>query len=71
MRHFEKEPKEYVELTLEICAVSPDAVLVSDGQVHWVPRSVIKNGQHFTVENIGETLEIEIETWIAEIKGLI
>ena len=63
---------EYIELDLEIIAMTRDAVLFSDStQEQWVPRSTILDGNDLEYDQIGETLTVEIQEWMAVDRGLV
>jgi hypothetical protein len=64
--------KQYIELDLEIVAMTPDAILFTDGDYEvWVPRSQVADGVDYWEEDIGLSKEFEITEWFAEKEMLI
>jgi len=37
---------------------------------HWIPRSVIEDGDGFNENDIGEDLEFMVESWFVDKEGL-
>lgn len=64
--------KEYDEISGTIAAVTDKAILVEVGSrgEHWIPRSVIEDGEEINEDDIGEDLEFMVESWFVDKEGL-
>lgn len=65
--------KEYDEISGTIAEVTDKAILVdikgTRGE-HWIPRSVIEDGDEINENDIGEDLEFMVESWFVDKEGL-
>ena len=63
----------YVELDLEVIHMTADAIYLSDGDgaEDWVPNSLIRDGRELNWDDVGKTLTLELEEWIAIKKGFV
>ena len=64
--------KTYDEVSGTLAAVSDKAILVDVGSrgEHWIPRSVIEDGDDYKEDDIGEDLEFMVESWFVDKEGL-
>lgn len=59
-------------IEFEILRLTPDAALLSDGEVEdWCPLSQIREGNLLTRKHIGTTQPLHIQEWILKDKGWI
>ena len=62
----------YVEIDLDIVAMTDGAVLCDDGDdEYWIPRSCIEDGEDIDYDDIEKTLTLNVAEWFAEKEGLI
>lgn len=66
---------EYFEISVEKTGIATElAVLVRDADdEQWIPRSVISIDSlaEYEEADVGDMLEIEVETWFLEKEGLV
>lgn len=67
-----RDEKEYDEVSGVLAAITEKAILVDikgRGE-HWIPKSVLVDGDDFVEEDIGEDLDFYVETWFVDKEGL-
>jgi len=64
--------KEYDEVSGTLADVTDKAIKIESSArgEHWIPRSVIEDGDDYTEDDIGEDLEFMVESWFVDKEGL-
>lgn len=64
--------KQYNIVSGTIAKTTAKAILVGIGlhDEHWIPRSVIEDGSEINENDIGEDLDLLVESWFVDKEGL-
>lgn len=64
---------DFVKITADFLTDTPGAVLIedADGHEYWLPKSTIRFDGEFDSLRRGQSIQLEVQEWIATKHGLI